>query len=151
MPHDSPAGDSTGEVPAAAGPGLPEAADVTIVCVSPEGDHSGEVPAAAGPVSPEAADVTIVCASPEAADVTRVPASPSQCPSGPTSPAMVPVRNVAREPARMDLRPRRARSLRRSGTMPPRPPSTTASEPKLAKPHSAKLVMRRLRGESSAA
>ena len=62
---------------------------------------------------------------------------------------MVPVRNVASDPARIDFIPSLARSLRRSGTIPPNPPSTTASDPKLAKPHSAKLAMRVLRAVHS--
>jgi hypothetical protein len=51
--------------------------------------------------------------------------------------AMQPAMQVARVPARMARSPRRARSGRRSGAMPPTPPIRIAIEPKLAKPHSA--------------
>src|SRR4051812_19886679 len=81
---------------------------------------------------------------------TRVAAGATLRPYGEISPAIVPVRNVASEPAMMERSPSLARSLRRSGTMPPRPPRTMASDPKLANPQREKLAMRRLLTDSSA-
>src|SRR5690606_41889468 len=52
-------------------------------------------------------------------------------------PATVAVMNAASVPPTMALSPRRERSLRREGAIPPIPPIWIAIELKLAKPHSA--------------
>ena len=56
-------------------------------------------------------------------------------------PATHAVMNVVSEPPRMERSPRLATSWRRSGAIPPIPPSRIAREPKFAKPHSAYEAM----------
>ena len=53
------------------------------------------------------------------------------------NPIIDPVSMVASVPPMSERRPRRARSPRRSGAIPPIPPIIIAMEPKLAKPHRA--------------
>src|SRR5690606_26621864 len=68
---------------------------------------------------------------------------PGQAPGLVSTPAMVAVISVAMVPPRTARRPKRARSLRRSGASPPMPPIWIAIELKLAKPHSAYVAISR--------
>src|SRR5947208_4807316 len=58
-----------------------------------------------------------------------------------SKPAIVAVMKLARVPANIARRPRRARSWRRFGASAPIPPIWMPIELKLAKPHSAKVAI----------